>query len=58
VEGVTGRYFTRRRELRSSARSYDRDAAGRLWEVSERLTGLTTDTQRQQDAAQPGGEDG
>src|SRR6266540_3090029 len=40
VEGVNGRYFTRRRAIRSSKRSYDQDAARRLWEVSERLTGL------------------
>jgi len=40
VEGGNGRYFTRRRAIRSSKRSYDQDAARRLWEVSERLTGL------------------
>jgi len=40
VEGVTGRYFTRRQEKRSSRRSYDTQLAGRLWWVSEELTGL------------------
>ena len=40
VEGVTGRYFTRRQEKRSSRRSYDTQLAGRLWRVSEELTGL------------------
>jgi retinol dehydrogenase 14 len=40
VEGVTGSYFARRRARRSSRRSYDRELAGRLWRVSEELTGL------------------
>jgi NAD(P)-dependent dehydrogenase (short-subunit alcohol dehydrogenase family) len=40
VEGVTGRYFVRRRDTRSSAISYDSATAGRLWEVSARMTGL------------------
>jgi NAD(P)-dependent dehydrogenase (short-subunit alcohol dehydrogenase family) len=40
VEGITGRYFASEMETRSSAESYDRDAAARLWEVSEELTGL------------------
>lgn len=40
VEGVTGQYFIGRKARRSSAASYDVDAARRLWEVSERLTGL------------------
>jgi retinol dehydrogenase 14 len=39
VEGVTGGYFARRRPRRSSKRSYDRELAGRLWRVSEELTG-------------------
>ena len=40
VEGVTGGYFAGRRPRRSSRRSYDRELAGRLWRVSEELTGL------------------
>ena len=40
VEGVSGRYFTRRRAIASSRRSYDQDGARRLWEISRRLTGL------------------
>jgi len=40
VAEVTGRYFTNRRETRSSPASYDDAAARRLWEASERLTGL------------------
>ena len=40
VEGVTGKYFVGRQETGSSPASYDEAAARRLWEVSERLTGL------------------
>ena len=40
VEGVTGRYYARRRARRSSRRSYDTELARRLWRVSEELTGL------------------
>jgi NAD(P)-dependent dehydrogenase (short-subunit alcohol dehydrogenase family) len=42
LEGVTGKYFESRREIRSSRDSYDEAAARRLWEVSERLTGIST----------------
>ena len=41
VEGVTGRYFEKREEVRSSPVSYDTDIARRLWEVSETLTAST-----------------
>ncbi|HUF36498.1 MAG TPA: SDR family oxidoreductase [Gemmatimonadales bacterium] len=40
VGDVTGKYFTNRRETRSSPASYDQATARRLWDVSERLTGL------------------
>ena len=40
VEGVTGAYFAACRETPSSAASHDRDAAARLWDVSERLCGI------------------
>lgn len=40
VAGISGRYFVRSREKRSSAASYDREAAVRLWDVSVNLTGL------------------
>lgn len=43
VEGVTGKYFVRCRPRRSSAASYDRVAAARLWEVSAAITGLPVD---------------
>lgn len=42
LEEVSGKYFEGRRERRSSPESYDEAAARRLWEVSERLTGLST----------------
>ena len=38
VDGVSGKYFVRRREERTSDESYDRAVAMRLWEVSEALT--------------------
>jgi NAD(P)-dependent dehydrogenase (short-subunit alcohol dehydrogenase family) len=40
VEGVTGGYYASGRARRSSRRSYDTELAGRLWRVSEKLTGL------------------
>jgi NAD(P)-dependent dehydrogenase (short-subunit alcohol dehydrogenase family) len=38
VEGISGRYFSEREPVQSSALSYDREVARRLWEVSEDLT--------------------
>ncbi len=40
VEGITGKYFVKRRAVPSSPASYDEDAARRLWEVSAEMTGL------------------
>jgi NAD(P)-dependent dehydrogenase (short-subunit alcohol dehydrogenase family) len=40
VEGVSGEYFVDRRPVPSSQVSYDEDAARRLWQISEELTGL------------------
>jgi len=40
VEGINGRYFTRRRQIRSNARSHNRDTGKKLWDVSVELTGL------------------
>ena len=40
VEGVTGRYFVKKRPVESSMASYDRSAAQRLWQLSSELTGL------------------
>lgn len=42
VEGVTGKYFYRRRQEPSNAASYDEQSARRLWEVSEEMVGLKT----------------
>jgi retinol dehydrogenase-14 len=41
IEGVTGKYFVRKEPVSSSRESYDAAAARRLWEISERLTGLS-----------------
>ena len=43
LEGVTGRYFVRRREAESSPESYDRAVAKKLWEMSEALVGQRFD---------------
>jgi len=40
VQGVTGRYFVGRRLAASSPASHSSDDARKLWEASERLTGL------------------
>jgi NAD(P)-dependent dehydrogenase (short-subunit alcohol dehydrogenase family) len=37
VEGVTGKYFTDRKEQATNPESYDRVVAARLWDVSERM---------------------
>jgi NAD(P)-dependent dehydrogenase (short-subunit alcohol dehydrogenase family) len=42
VESVTGKYFERKQPTSSSRASYDEAAARRLWEVSERLTGISS----------------
>lgn len=39
VEGVSGEYFVKRKQARASDPAYDSDAAERLWEASEKLTG-------------------
>jgi NAD(P)-dependent dehydrogenase (short-subunit alcohol dehydrogenase family) len=40
VEGITGRYFVRRRDTRSSDVSYDESIAKRLWDVSAGMVGV------------------
>ncbi|HSB10758.1 MAG TPA: SDR family oxidoreductase [Blastocatellia bacterium] len=40
LEGVSGKYFARRRPEKSSEASYNEEAARRLWEVSAELTQL------------------
>jgi retinol dehydrogenase 14 len=44
VAGVTGKCFSRFKESRSNAESYDLSANKRLWETSETLTGLAVKT--------------
>jgi NAD(P)-dependent dehydrogenase (short-subunit alcohol dehydrogenase family) len=41
VEGLTGKYFDSRKEVRSSAASYDEQKARELWRASEKLVGLS-----------------
>ncbi|MEK6320084.1 MAG: SDR family oxidoreductase [Acidobacteriota bacterium] len=40
VEGVTGRYFARSRQQKSSEASHNEEAARRLWELSDEVTSL------------------
>jgi NAD(P)-dependent dehydrogenase (short-subunit alcohol dehydrogenase family) len=40
VEGVTGKFFIKREERRSSDVSYDEHIAQQLWDVSAEMTGL------------------
>ncbi|MFQ5941953.1 MAG: SDR family oxidoreductase [Anaerolineales bacterium] len=40
LEGVTGKYYSVGRQVRSSGRSYDKASAERLWDLSLELTGL------------------
>jgi len=40
LDGVTGRYYDRTQEARADEQAYDPAARRRLWELSERLTGL------------------
>ncbi len=42
VEGVTGRYFDKCKDKKSSPSSYDESAQKRLWAISEQLTGIAT----------------
>jgi hypothetical protein len=42
VAGTTGEYYFKRKVRRGSPASRDLEVAKRLWEVSEKLTGLTT----------------
>jgi NAD(P)-dependent dehydrogenase (short-subunit alcohol dehydrogenase family) len=42
VEGVSGRYFNQKGEVKSSKLSYDEELARRLWEVSAGLTAMAS----------------
>jgi len=41
VEGISGKYFIKKRQAASSRQSYDAATGQRLWQVSAELTGLT-----------------
>jgi NAD(P)-dependent dehydrogenase (short-subunit alcohol dehydrogenase family) len=41
VEGITGKYFEKKQEKYPSRTAQDEELAGRLWQVSEQLTGLS-----------------
>lgn len=41
VEGVTGKYFVKKKEVTSSAASYNPATAKRLWQVSKTMVGLS-----------------
>ncbi len=40
VEGITGKYWTLRKQVQSSPESYDEEAQKRLWTLSTQLVGL------------------
>jgi len=42
VEGVTGRYFCKKREIRAVGQAYDRDLQHKLWDESARLVTRAT----------------
>ncbi|MFZ4816813.1 MAG: SDR family oxidoreductase [Phototrophicaceae bacterium] len=42
VDGITGRYYAKKKPLKSSPQTYDSTVQVRLWQVSEQLTKLTT----------------
>jgi NAD(P)-dependent dehydrogenase (short-subunit alcohol dehydrogenase family) len=42
VEGVSGKYFKKRKVITSSKASYDKDLAQKLWELSVKLTNLNS----------------
>lgn len=53
VAGVTGKYFAQQQERPSSPASYDQTAQRRLWDMSERLTGLKPDKDTADDSNHP-----
>jgi len=66
VEGVSGKYFLEDGLVQSSTASYDKDAALKLWQASEKLTGLPPSSPERieemtgtplEDATQPGAEE-
>jgi NAD(P)-dependent dehydrogenase (short-subunit alcohol dehydrogenase family) len=41
VEGITGKYWVKKKERQSSSASYDEAAQKKLWQVSEEMVGKT-----------------
>jgi NAD(P)-dependent dehydrogenase (short-subunit alcohol dehydrogenase family) len=58
AEGVTGKFFKLKKEVPSCRRSYDREAAKRLWDISERMAGLKPEEFTEETAAEDVGTDG
>jgi hypothetical protein len=44
AEGVSGKYFSKSQELRSSELSYDLDLQQELWETTEKMLGVSWDS--------------
>ncbi len=42
VEGVSGKYFVNCMPVESSLESYDKSASEKLWQISQKLTGITS----------------
>ena len=40
VEGVSGKFFVKKKSVKSDACSYDEEVQNRLWQISAELTGL------------------
>ncbi len=40
VEGITAKYYYRKKPVASSKKSYDKEIGKKLWDLSEKLTGL------------------
>jgi len=40
VEGISGKYFIKKKEVTSSPESYNEEVARKMWDVNEKLTGL------------------
>ena len=40
VEGITGKYYTKKRQKNSSKKSYNEEDAKKIWEISVEITGL------------------
>jgi retinol dehydrogenase-14 len=55
LEGVTGTFFYKSRQLETKPVTHDSEVAARLWRVSAELSGLTPDQQGAETVGEPGG---